>query len=172
MNKQKIFILVFLVAFFSLVVWYIVTTPVNDTSITIDKLSTDRLSTLNRVLTSWLGRHWSIILASFAVLIFFLNLAIYFSINAMTINVSDTYAGLLSKTFAAFTILATVTVVGVASNNFLTAQTASNLPNMPNAYKPNQELNQNNKIIFEIAIVVFVILVILIAMATYLKIIK
>jgi hypothetical protein len=43
---------------------------------------------------------------------------------------------------------------------------------MPNAYKPNQELNQNNKIIFEIAIVVFVILVILIAMATYLKIIK
>jgi hypothetical protein len=90
----------------------------------------------------------------------------------MTINVSDTYAGLLSKTFAAFTILATVTVVGVASNNFLTAQTASNLPNMPNAYKPNQDLNQNNKIIFEIAIVVFVILVILIAMATYLKIIK
>ena len=74
--KQRIFIAGFLAAVVGLLVWYVVRNPINSSGIIIDQQSTDRLTTVNRVMTSLLGKHWSLLLFVLAIMLVIVNVKV------------------------------------------------------------------------------------------------
>lgn len=166
---QKLFIGVLLVAVLAYVVWYVMHTPSTTSAIRIDSLSTDRLSSLNRVMVYWFGRHWTITVFVIAVLLFFLNIAIYMAIANTSITLDGPMSSLFTKTFLMFTVIAGLALIGVAANSFLIQNNQPYIPGMPDTYKPNIQLNQTNEKILLISLIVFVIFCAIISLGTYLK---
>jgi len=166
---QKLFIGVLLVAVLAYVVWYVMHTPSTTSAIRIDSLSTDRLSSLNRVMVYWFGRHWTITVFVIAVLLFVLNIAIYLAIANTSIALDGPMSSLFTKTFLMFTVIAGLALIGVAANSFLVQNNQPYIPGMPDTYKPNIQLNQTNEKILLISLIIFVIFCAIISMGTYLK---
>jgi len=166
---QKLFIGVLLVAVLAYVVWYVMHTPSTTSAIRIDSLSTDRLSSLNRVMVYWFGRHWTITVFVIAVLLFVLNIAIYLAIANTSITLDGPMSSLFTKTFLMFTVIAGLALIGVAANSFLVQNNQPYIPGMPDTYKPNIQLNQTNEKILLISLIIFVIFCAIISMGTYLK---
>jgi hypothetical protein len=166
---QKLFIGVLLVAVLAYVVWYVMHTPSTTSAIRIDSLSTDRLSSLNRVMVYWFGRHWTITVFVIAVLLFVLNIAIYMAIANTSITLDGPMSSLFTKTFLMFTVIAGLALIGVAANSFLIQNNQPYIPGMPDTYKPNIQLNQTNEKILLISLIVFVIFCAIISLGTYLK---
>jgi len=166
---QKLFIGVLLVAVLAYVVWYVMHTPSTTSAIRIDSLSTDRLSSLNRVMVYWFGRHWTITVFVIAVLLFVLNIAIYLAIANTSITLDGPMSSLFTKTFLMFTVIAGLALIGVAANSFLVQNNQPYIPGMPDTYKPNIQLNQTNEKILLISLIIFVIFCAIISLGTYLK---
>lgn len=170
--KQKLFIAILLFSVLFYVIWYVTHTPSTTSSIRIDTLSTDRLSSLNRVLIYWFGRHWPVTVFVIAVLLFLMNISVYVAISKTTINLDGASAAIFSKSFLMFTVIAGLALVGVAANAFLIENNAPYIPNMPNTFVNNIQINQTNKKILIISLIVFVIFCAVISIGTYLKFIK
>lgn len=168
-GKQKFYICVLLVALLAYVVWYVMHTPSTTSAIRIDTLSTDRLSSLNRVMVYWFGRHWTITVFVIAVLLFVLNVAIYLAIANTSIVLDGPMSSLFTKTFMMFTVIAGLALIGVAANSFLIRNNQPYIPGMPDTYQPNIQLNQTNEKILLISLIIFVIFCAIISLGTYLK---
>ena len=170
--KQRIFIAVFLAAVVGLLVWYVVSNPINSSGIVIDQQSTDRLTTVNRVMTSLLGKHWSLLLFVLAIMLVIVNVAVYYALRPVTIVIAERPGKILSYTFLVFVTLFGLTVAGIAGNTFL-SNSSANAPLItdPN-YLPNNAIRNRNKTILIIGALLFIILAVLICAGVYFKFIK
>ena len=151
--KQRIFIAVFLAAVVGLLVWYVVRNPINSSGIVIDQQSTDRLTTVNRVMTSLLGKHWSLLLFVLAIMLVIVNVAVYYALRPVTIVIAERPGKILSYTFL--------------SNSSATTPLITD----PN-YLPNNAIRSRNKTILIIGALLFIILAVLICAGVYFKFIK